>query len=134
MIHWVYYSEANFNDSNHLQNLLKNFSSERANSLIDNSIRYATSYSASQLRESQKFTDLLSTVIAYQELHVSIDLLINRRDSSAISQATSWKALSRRNTSKTWTSTLARSSHFYWTKFNKFHFCFNFLLKTWKIE
>jgi len=54
--------EATFDDSAHLQHLLKNFSSERANSLTDNSMRYALSYSASQLRESQKHTDLLETV------------------------------------------------------------------------
>ena len=45
-----------------MQNLLKNFSSDRASSLMDNSLRYALSHSASQLRESQKHTDLLSTV------------------------------------------------------------------------
>lgn len=55
-------SDAKFNDSTHLQNLLKNFSSDRASSLMDNSLRYALSHSASQLRESQKHTDLLSTV------------------------------------------------------------------------
>lgn len=55
-------SDAKFNDSANLQNLLKNFSSDRASSLMDNSLRYALSHSASQLRESQKHNDLLSTV------------------------------------------------------------------------
>ena len=41
---------------------MKNFSSERANSLTDNSLKYAISYSASQLRQSEKFNDLLWNV------------------------------------------------------------------------
>ena len=43
-------------------NLLKNFSSEKSAALTENAMKYALSYSASNLRQSEQFIDSLKNV------------------------------------------------------------------------
>ena len=63
-----WFLDANFADYSHMSNLLKIYSSEAANSFVEDSMKYALSYAAGGLRWGCQKTEKLKTVMIIIQL------------------------------------------------------------------
>lgn len=67
MANWLIFADIDFKDYTNVSQLLKIFSSEAANSFVENSLDYASSYASAGLRKSAFINEKLAKVIKSQD-------------------------------------------------------------------